>query len=216
MNHWSYLDGRLVPKISKRHFFQDIQNSFNGVVDIVLEPHQKNFFENISKSVGATPSRSFDTKRVVEDISVAQRPKFFHQLTTDLWETNGESFKKISWMVFEKSIILFKLTACLWPAPVIEQAKLTGAGHKHAVNLNKMINYSKTIQDIFLKLLPFVSHKSVVNWWKNFGHCATDVFHDPFCVKTLHGRSAYTLEIFSQKFFWRGSRPISAIPYKEF
>ena len=61
-----------------------------------LEPHQKKFFENISKSVVATPSQSFDTKRVVEDTSVAQGPKFFHQSTTDLWETNGESFKKIS------------------------------------------------------------------------------------------------------------------------
>ena len=51
MNHWSYLDGRLVPKISKRHFFRDIQNSFHGVADIGLEPHQKFFFEKISTNM---------------------------------------------------------------------------------------------------------------------------------------------------------------------
>ena len=61
-----------------------------------LEPHQKKFFENISKSIGAMPLRSFDTKRGMADILVVRRPKFFHQFTTDLWVTNGENFKKIS------------------------------------------------------------------------------------------------------------------------
>ena len=59
MNHWSYLDGRLVPKISKRHFFKDIQNSFNGVADIGLEPHQKIFFENVSTNMVARGIGSF-------------------------------------------------------------------------------------------------------------------------------------------------------------
>ena len=39
-------DGRVVRKISKRHFFQDIINSFYGVTQMGLEPHQ-NFFQNI-------------------------------------------------------------------------------------------------------------------------------------------------------------------------
>ena len=39
------LDSRLVRKISKRHFFQDITNSFHGVTKIGLEPHQ-NFFQS--------------------------------------------------------------------------------------------------------------------------------------------------------------------------
>ena len=43
-NHWIYLDGRLVQKISKRHFFQDIKNSFHGVTQMGLKPHQ-NFFQ---------------------------------------------------------------------------------------------------------------------------------------------------------------------------
>ena len=39
------LDALLVPKISKRHFFQDIKNSFHVVTRMGLEPHQ-NFFQN--------------------------------------------------------------------------------------------------------------------------------------------------------------------------
>ena len=39
------LDALLIPKISKRHFFQDIKNSFHGLTRMGLEPHQ-NFFQN--------------------------------------------------------------------------------------------------------------------------------------------------------------------------
>ena len=38
------LDGAVVRKISKRHFFQDIKNSFHGVTQMGLKPHQ-NFFQ---------------------------------------------------------------------------------------------------------------------------------------------------------------------------
>ena len=38
-----YLDPQVDPKIAKRHFFQDIQNSFQWATGIGLEPHQ-NFF----------------------------------------------------------------------------------------------------------------------------------------------------------------------------
>ena len=55
------LDALLVPKISKRHFFQDIQNSPHGVVDIGLKPHQKIFFENISTNMVARGVGSFGT-----------------------------------------------------------------------------------------------------------------------------------------------------------
>ena len=61
MNHWSYLDGRLVPKISKRHSFWDIPNSFHVVADIGLEPHQKKFFENVSTNMVARGIGSFGT-----------------------------------------------------------------------------------------------------------------------------------------------------------
>ena len=61
-----------------------------------LEPHQKKFFESISKSIGARPSQSFDAKRGMADILVMLRPKFFHQFTTDLWLTSGENFVKVS------------------------------------------------------------------------------------------------------------------------
>ena len=66
------------------------------MADIVLEPHQKNFFENISKSIATRPLRSFDANKGVADVSVVLRPKFFHQFTTDLGLISGENFIKIS------------------------------------------------------------------------------------------------------------------------
>ena len=39
------LDSTLIRKISKRHFFQDIKNSFRGATQIGLKPHQ-NFFQD--------------------------------------------------------------------------------------------------------------------------------------------------------------------------
>ena len=44
------LDALLVPKISKRHFFQGIKNSFHVLTRMGLEPHQiffQNFFQQI-------------------------------------------------------------------------------------------------------------------------------------------------------------------------
>ena len=64
---------------------------------------------------GLEPHQSCDTKRCMADISVMLRPKFFHQFTTDLWSTSGENFVKVSWMVLELLLILFKLTVYLWP-----------------------------------------------------------------------------------------------------
>ena len=48
-------------------------------------------------------------------------------------------------MVLELLLILFKLTACVWPVPVLEQAKITGTGHRYTVNLNKINDNSKTV-----------------------------------------------------------------------
>ena len=39
-----YLDPQVLGKIAKRHFFQDIQNSFNLTTGTGVEPHQ-NFFQ---------------------------------------------------------------------------------------------------------------------------------------------------------------------------
>ena len=38
-----HLDPEVNPKIAKRHFFLDIQNSFQWPTGIGLEPHQKIF-----------------------------------------------------------------------------------------------------------------------------------------------------------------------------
>ena len=83
-------------KISKLHFFTDIWNSFHWVTHMGLEPHQKKFFWEISKSTGASLSQSLDTKRGVADISIVLWPKFFHQFTTGVWLTTGENFIRVS------------------------------------------------------------------------------------------------------------------------
>ena len=46
-----YLDGALVQKISKRHFFEDIENSFHEVTHIGLKPHQFFFLFKISQQI---------------------------------------------------------------------------------------------------------------------------------------------------------------------
>ena len=61
---------QFVRKIVKCHFFQAIQNSFHGVADIVLEPHQKNFFENISTNMVARGIRSFGTLGGAADLLI--------------------------------------------------------------------------------------------------------------------------------------------------
>ena len=99
----------------------------------------------------------------------------------------------------------------------MEQGKLTGAGHMYAVNLNKMNYNSKTVQDIFLKFSPFVTHKSVVNWWKNFGRSTTNMSATPlFVSKLCEGLAPILFEIWSKNFFWWGSRPISVTQWQEF
>ena len=129
------------------------------------------------------------------------------------------------WWKFQKDILngfgvidhFVQIDCSLWPASVMEQAKLTGAGHMHAVNLNKMNYNSKTVQDIFLKFSPFVTHKSVVNWWKNFGRHTTDLSATPLFVSKLRkGIAPILFEIFSKNFFWWGSRSISVTQWQEF
>ena len=44
------LDGAVVQKISKHHFLQDIKNSFHGVTQMGLEPHQ-NFFQKFFQQI---------------------------------------------------------------------------------------------------------------------------------------------------------------------
>ena len=53
------MDILLVPKISKCHFFRDISNSCQWVTQMGLEPHQKIFFEKISKTKATSPILSF-------------------------------------------------------------------------------------------------------------------------------------------------------------
>ena len=65
-------------------FFQDIQSSFNGEVDIVLKPHQKIFFENISTNMVARGVGSFGTLGGAADPLIYQCQKKFGQSSTDM------------------------------------------------------------------------------------------------------------------------------------
>ena len=54
-----YLDGALVQKISKRHFFEDIWNSFHEGTQMGPEPHQLFSFWDISTNAVARDIQSF-------------------------------------------------------------------------------------------------------------------------------------------------------------
>ena len=53
------LDGALVPKFSKRHFFQDIKKSSHGVTQMGLKPYQNFFQKFFSASMVAREVQSF-------------------------------------------------------------------------------------------------------------------------------------------------------------
>ena len=72
-------------KFQNANFFKDIQNSFHGVVDIVLELHQKNLFENISTNMVARGVGSFGTLGGATDPLIDKCQKNFCQFSADMW-----------------------------------------------------------------------------------------------------------------------------------
>ena len=66
------LEVAVVQKISKRHFFQDIKNSFHGVTQMGLKPHQ-NFFQNFfSTNMVARGVQSFCILEGATDLLIEQ------------------------------------------------------------------------------------------------------------------------------------------------
>ena len=59
VNQCMALDGALIPKFSKRHFFQDIRKSFHGVTQVCLKPHQNFFQKFFSTNMVAREVQSF-------------------------------------------------------------------------------------------------------------------------------------------------------------
>ena len=57
---YAMMDPQLVQKIAKRHFFQDIQNSFQWATGIGLEPNQNFFQKKIPTNMVARAVQSFD------------------------------------------------------------------------------------------------------------------------------------------------------------
>ena len=101
------LDGAAIPKISKRHFFQDIWFSCQWVTGMGLKPRQNFFCKNISKIVGARPHQNFGLLKGVAAVSVVSWSKFFAQFIQGMWLTTGENFSQISQRVFGLWLILF-------------------------------------------------------------------------------------------------------------
>ena len=108
-----HLDSRATWKISKRRFFGDILNSFNLVTQIGPKLTQKIFFENISKTMGATVVQNFGILEGTADLRVEIWPKFFCQFSAVMRWTFAENFKKISQTIFEQSSIYWKILVAI-------------------------------------------------------------------------------------------------------
>ena len=82
---------------------------------------------------------------------------------------------------------------------------------------NQLISNFYINQDIALKFSAYVYHMSTLDWQKFFWHYSISGSAAPPSVPKLPMPLATIfVEIFSKKFFWWGSRPISATPLKEF
>ena len=67
------LDSALVRKISKRHFFQGIKNSFYGVTQMGLKPHQNFFQIFFSTNMVARGVQSFCTLEGATDPQIEKK-----------------------------------------------------------------------------------------------------------------------------------------------
>ena len=93
------LDSAVVWKISKRHFLQDIKNSFHGVTRMGLEPHQ-NFFQNFFSTIMVVRGvQNFCILEGTTEPLIEQWLRFLGQFSPDMWWTNAKNFKWISWAI---------------------------------------------------------------------------------------------------------------------
>ena len=90
------LDGTVVQKISKHHFFQEIKNSFHGVTQMGLEPHQNIFQIFFPTNMFARGVQSFCILEGATEPLIEQWLKFLCQFTSDTSWTNAENFKSTS------------------------------------------------------------------------------------------------------------------------
>ena len=111
-NHGSLaLDGAAFWKIWKRHFFQDIKKSFHRVTQMGLKPHQNFFQFFFSTNMAAGGVQSFCILEGATDPLIEQWLKFLRQFTPDMWWTNAENFKSISWVVSDLLSFNWKILA---------------------------------------------------------------------------------------------------------
>ena len=91
----------------KMPFFQDIKTSFHGVTQMCLEPPQ-NFF---STNIVARGVQSFCILESATDPLIEQWLKFLRQFSPDMWRTNAENFKSISWVALDLLSFNWKILA---------------------------------------------------------------------------------------------------------
>ena len=87
-----HLDPQVLGKIGKRHFFQDIQNSFNWATGIGLEPHQNFFRKKIPTNAVARAVQTFGQNGPWLAGWLSKGKKFF----VNLAQTLDEHLLKIS------------------------------------------------------------------------------------------------------------------------
>ena len=119
---------------------------------------------------------------------------------------------------FYKSYCQLIKNLAYWVAYLSRETVNLVKGRPLITKKNQLISNNFYInQDIALKFSAYVYHMSALNWQRNFWHYSISRSAAPPSVpKLLMPLATIFVEIFSKKFFWWGSRPISATPWKEF
>ena len=110
MNHWS--SGRKsCSKNFKTPFFSKYQKFLPWGNSNRSKTSPKCFQNFFSTNTVARGAQSFCILEGAACLLIEQWPKFFCQFSKDMWWTNAENFKKISWLMFEKSPINWKFVS---------------------------------------------------------------------------------------------------------
>ena len=82
-----------------------------GVTQMGLEPHQNFFPIFFATNMVARGVQSFFILDGSTDPLIEQWPKFSSQFSPDMWWTNAENFKSISWVVSDLLSFNWKILA---------------------------------------------------------------------------------------------------------
>ena len=100
MDHWPWMV-QSFEKFPNAIFFEDIKNFFYGVTQMGLESHQIFFHNFFSIIMVARGVQSFCILEATTDPLIEQWLKFLCLFTPNIWWTNAENIKSISWAFSE-------------------------------------------------------------------------------------------------------------------